>query len=200
MCLGRHLVPVLTTCARRRWSYVQRCPWRGRRGVMHRQNITRHGSPGQSKTSMILGMPLLRTPLCGMSAHTAGQSSSPPPNPSPLLMISRQTSPRRPMLSPRCSRSCLATTKSRKHVARKVRKRLGQKGAETRGRLQWPRCPLRHADSSCASPRLCAKIPTICFWTPRVHSMKYTSSTQMSVKRGGPAFGPMFLWACQLMP
>ena len=138
--------------------------------------------------------------LCGMSAHTAGQSSSPPPNPSPLLMISRQTSPRRPMLSPRCSRSCLATTKSRKHVARKVRKRLGQKGAETRGRLQWPRCPLRHADSSCASPRFCAKIPTICFWTPRVHSMKYTSSTQMSVKRGGPAFGPMFLWACQLMP
>jgi hypothetical protein len=25
------------------------CPWRGRRGVMHRQNITRHGSPGQPK-------------------------------------------------------------------------------------------------------------------------------------------------------
>ena len=24
MCLGRHLVPVLTTCARRRWSYAQR--------------------------------------------------------------------------------------------------------------------------------------------------------------------------------
>ena len=33
-----------------------------------------------------------------------------------------------------------------------------------------------------------------------VHSTKYTSSTQISVLRGGPAFGAMFLWACQLMP
>jgi len=33
-----------------------------------------------------------------------------------------------------------------------------------------------------------------------VHSTKYTSSTQISVFRGGPALGAMFLWACQLMP
>ncbi len=32
------------------------------------------------------------------------------------------------------------------------------------------------------------------------HSMKYTSSTQMSVVRGGPASGVSFRWACQLMP
>jgi hypothetical protein len=28
-------------------------------------------------------------------------------------------------------------------------------------------CPLRCADSSCASPRLYARIPAMCFWTPR---------------------------------
>jgi hypothetical protein len=33
-----------------------------------------------------------------------------------------------------------------------------------------------------------------------IHSMKYTSSIQRSVMRGGPASGVTFLWACQLTP
>ena len=55
------------------------------------------------------------------------------PNQSPLLMISRQTSPRRQMPSPRCSRNCLATTEPNFPYLRR-RCRRGRKTAETRGR------------------------------------------------------------------
>src|ERR1017187_300755 len=80
MCLGRHLVPVLTTCSRIWWSYVQRV----QDVAIGVSGIAKASPPWltwPTKTSMILGMPLLRTPLCGRSAHTA---VIPPPPPPPL--------------------------------------------------------------------------------------------------------------------
>ena len=89
-------------------------------------------------------------------------------------------------------------TVNRTLMERLVRKRLRFTDAERR---KVGGCTVAEAESSRSGshPKRLDAGKTIAHG--RIHLMKYTSSTQMSVMIGGPASpGGVFFWACQLMP